>query len=147
MKTSNKLFDALSFATKAHHGQFRWDGVTHYIEHPKRVVKLLDSWKVANEHILVAGYLHDVLEDTKTTRKDIIDNFGLFVADLVTELTRPKDADYLEHCKKMSKLSALIKLADIFDNLTDTDSRKSARFLQKRLDAICILKEKVRELT
>lgn len=142
----SKLEEALEFATKAHAGQFRWDGVTPYIEHPKRVVKLLQSWNMRNLDVLCAGYLHDVLEDTPTKRSDIARKFSILTADIVEGLTRPKDADYLEHCEKMSPLSAIVKIADILDNLTDSDSEKSPRFVQKRLEALRILTEKTRDI-
>ena len=133
--------NALEFATKAHKNQFRWDDTTPYIEHPKAVVKLLESWKIKNEEILNAGYLHDVLEDTDVTKAEIRHVFGIIVANLVSELTRGKHEDYFEHCKKMTKHASLIKVADILCNLTDTDGKKSPKFVQKRLTALSILQE------
>lgn len=135
--------DALEFATIAHKNQFRWDNKTPYIEHPKAVVKLLESFKVKNEDILNAGYLHDVLEDTDVTKAEIRHVFGVTVANLVSELTRPKDADYFESCQKMSKDASTIKIADILCNLTDTDSKKSENFVKKRLKALVILQDKI----
>ena len=131
--------EALDFASNAHKGQYRWDGITKYIEHPKAVVALLKSWKMYNQTVINAGYLHDVLGDTNVTRSDIIQEFGLECADLVSELTRPENADYIEHCAKMSKLASLIKQADILCNLTDTDSKKSPAFVQKRMNALAVL--------
>ena len=135
--------NALEFATRAHKGVFRWDKVTPYIEHPKAVVALLESFKVVDEDIINAAYLHDVLEDTKASAGDITKFFGKRCCSLVEELTRPEDADYFEHCSEMSKDASLIKVADILCNLTDVTSPKSQNFIQKRLKALTMLQDKV----
>jgi (p)ppGpp synthase/HD superfamily hydrolase len=90
--------------------------------------------------------LHDVLEDTGTTYSEIRSNFGIDCADLVAELTRRPDEDYFDHCSKMSKVAALIKVCDILANLTDLSSDKSPRFVDKRLQALGLLREKTKEL-
>ena len=139
--------DALEFATLAHKGQYRWDGITKYIEHPKAVVKLLKSWKMYNQTVINAGYLHDVLEDTDVTKAEIRHVFGVECANLVSELTRPSDADYVEHCKGMSKLASLIKQADILCNLTGLDSKLSPAFVQKRMNALAVLAPNTKRLS
>lgn len=132
----NKI-SALDFASKAHAGQFRWDGTTPYIEHPMEVVAQLKRWKMHNKVVLDAGYLHDVIEDTDVTKAEIREAFGMECANLVSELTRPADVDYVEHCKGMSKLASLIKQADILCNLTG--GIVSPRFVQKRMNALAVL--------
>lgn len=136
--------NALGFAEHAHKGQFRWDGVTPYIEHPKQVVRLLESWGETNEMVLSAAYLHDTVEDTDTTFEDIKKTFGSNVMLFVQELTRPPKYDYVEHCKLMGQVAAQIKMADIICNLTG-ESKLSNNFINKRLKALAILKEKLIE--
>ena len=135
--------NALEFATRAHKGVLRWDKVTPYIEHPKAVVALLKSFKIRDEDIINAAYLHDVLEDTNVRELEIREEFGDVACDLVIELTRPESADYFEHCSKMSKDASIIKVADILCNLTDITSPKSHNFIQKRLKSLTMLQDKI----
>ena len=77
---------ALDFATKAHEGQKRRSGEP-YITHPKAVQKILEEWGM-DEDTIVAGALHDVVEDTEFTLEDIRKNFGESVAFLVDGVTK-----------------------------------------------------------
>jgi (p)ppGpp synthase/HD superfamily hydrolase len=52
-------------ATKAHEGQYRRDGVTPYIEHPKAVAARVKG----DEKAEMVAWLHDVIEDTKKENK------------------------------------------------------------------------------
>ena len=118
----------LAFATERHKGQVRADG-SDYITHPIRVSKLVAEFKPSrNGNILAAGaILHDVLEDTYTSYKELVDRFGIVVASLVMEVTSsgfmPKLVGkrfYLAHkMQYMSSYALVIKLADRLDNLTD----------------------------
>ena len=120
--------EVLAFATERHKGQVRADG-TDYIAHPIRVSKLVSEFKPSrNGNILAAGaLLHDVLEDTYTSYKELCDRFGIVVASLVMEVTSsgfmPKLVGkrfYLAHkMQYMSSYALVIKLADRLDNLTD----------------------------
>lgn len=120
--------EVLAFARERHQGQVRADG-SDYITHPIRVSKLVAEYKPSrNGNILAAGaLLHDVLEDTYTSYKELCDRFGIVVASLVMEVTSsgfmPKLVGkrfYLAHkMQYMSSYALVIKLADRLDNLTD----------------------------
>lgn len=120
--------EVLEFATERHKGQVRADG-SDYITHPIRVSKLVAEYKPSrNGNILAAGaLLHDILEDTYTSYKELCDKFGIVVASLVMEVTSsgfmPKLVGkrfYLAHkMQYMSSYALVIKLADRLDNLTD----------------------------
>ena len=56
---------AVALARQAHAGQFRKSG-QEYIEHPLNVAKILVDWKMDLSSV-VAGVLHDVVEDTDCT--------------------------------------------------------------------------------
>ena len=82
--------------------------------------------------LVIAGFLHDMIEDTKTTYEDISLKRGTIVADIVLANTRdqslPKSdrkTDLICRCKK-SKNASLIKALDILDGLQHID-RKSTR--------------------
>ncbi|MCK9391353.1 MAG: HD domain-containing protein [Syntrophales bacterium] len=60
------IFKAIEFATKAHSGQY-WKGTKIlYVTHPLNVAKTLIQLE-CSEPVIVAGILHDTLEDTRVT--------------------------------------------------------------------------------
>ena len=122
---------AARFAAKAHHGQRRKYSGAPYIRHPYRVA-VLCARVGAPIAVVRAAFLHDVLEDTPTTLQDLIEAFGLGVANLVDEVTcqytKERHPDKSRNVRK--KLAALrlrdasagarcIKFADMADNVRD----------------------------
>jgi len=91
---------------------------------------------------LSAGYLHDVIEDTKVSLDELEGAYGSRVAHLVQELTfkDSKDDDnlYSQQCMNLSKTAKLIKIADILANITD-DGKKSDHFIRKRINGLKML--------
>ena len=81
-----KVIKAYEFANTAHKGQFRESGES-YIIHPINVVINLAKFH-ADGATLIAGMLHDVVEDTKYTINDIKREFGSEVAKLVDGVTK-----------------------------------------------------------
>ena len=86
MTMTPKIKRAIDFATAAHEGQLRVSGEP-FISHPLAVEKILDSWGM-DEDTLVAGILHDTVEDTSVTLEDIKTEFGENVAFLVDGVTK-----------------------------------------------------------
>jgi len=80
------LSKAHQFALMAHEGQLRKSGEP-YLSHPMEVALILTQLKLPLSSV-IAGLLHDVLEDTHLTRKDISDAFGEDVAVLVEGVTK-----------------------------------------------------------
>ena len=77
---------AFEFAKKLHQGQYRVSEEP-YIIHPVEVVKILLDLK-ADTHTLMAGFLHDILEDTDTQPEEIEELFGTDVLNLVQGVTK-----------------------------------------------------------
>jgi guanosine-3',5'-bis(diphosphate) 3'-pyrophosphohydrolase len=73
---------ALRYAALGHQGQVRRTGELPYFEHVVAVAWILDRAGF-DEDIVIAGLLHDLVEDTPTTPQDIETRFGRAVADLV----------------------------------------------------------------
>lgn len=131
---------AFFYAKNAHKGQTRSDG-SRYIKHPARVAAIVKKYKTSKSisQILSAAYLHDTIEDTKTTEDDIKQLFGGLVSSLVKELTSNKEeiekvgkAQYLiNKMTSMSSWALVIKLADRLDNVSDLRTAKSAQWRQK----------------
>ena len=144
-----RLKNAYNFAKKAHCGQKRLDGHS-YFSHPDSVAELLTHF-YADEDILIAALLHDVLEDTKCTIKDIERKFGSRIAFLVNGVTKLDKAQYpyntlarkIESLKKFFKLSKedlrviLIKLADRLHNMETADcfpAKRRIKFANETFD-------------
>jgi len=114
---------AREFAEKAHGHQMRKYEGTPFIAHLDRVAALLKDHGYDGPAIQAAAYLHDTLEDTQTSLKQLIDEFGPEVAELVYWLS-----DLEPGTRKMRKRMStwrlsrapleakLIKLADLADN-------------------------------
>ncbi|MBT3395283.1 bifunctional (p)ppGpp synthetase/guanosine-3',5'-bis(diphosphate) 3'-pyrophosphohydrolase [archaeon] len=79
---------AFEFASKAHGKQKRRIKKAPYIIHPMDVAIILMK-NHAPDKVVIAGLLHDTVEDTKTTIEDIEENFGKEVARLVKNVTEP----------------------------------------------------------
>ncbi len=81
-----KIEEALEFAKEAHKGQYRKSGEP-YIIHPI-LVATITAYVTAEEEMVIAALLHDVVEDTSFSIEDIQERFGQNVADLVEGLTK-----------------------------------------------------------
>lgn len=124
---------AAAFAARAHRGQHRKDKRTPYFAHPVRVALTIATvFGFRDEKILAGALLHDTIEDTDTDYDDIHQEFGKDVADYVAAMT--KDMRLVEPKREKAydkQLAAgpwqgrLIKLADVYDNLSDTVSEES----------------------
>lgn len=77
---------AYQYAEEKHKGQYRKTG-ENYIVHPLFVSYILTSIN-ADKDTIIAALLHDVVEDTETSKNDIIENFGNVVAILVDGVTK-----------------------------------------------------------
>jgi (p)ppGpp synthase/HD superfamily hydrolase len=77
---------ALSFADERHAGQRRESDNAPFVMHPIEVATLLHEAGYP-DHVIAAGALHDVIEDTETQSAEISKRFGPKVAQLVTALT------------------------------------------------------------
>ncbi len=87
--TEDDLFEldhAMDIATKAHQGQKRRSGEP-YIIHPLAVAAILIGWEMDIDSV-IAGVLHDTVEDTGITLEDIETHFGADVAFLVDGVTK-----------------------------------------------------------
>lgn len=83
---SERIRKAVEFATKAHEGQKRKSGEP-YIIHPKAVMETLIEWGM-DEDTVIAGVLHDTVEDTEVMLDDVKKEFGESVAFLVDGVTK-----------------------------------------------------------
>jgi len=122
----DKIEHAIHFATKAHKGQRRKIEDIDMIFHPFTVGMLLQR-SGCEEDVVVAGILHDVVEDTPHTFDDIKDDFGEKVMEYVYDVSEPdkslswedRKKHTIEHIKKAPLGSKLIVACDKINNLED----------------------------
>ncbi|MCP4231809.1 MAG: bifunctional (p)ppGpp synthetase/guanosine-3',5'-bis(diphosphate) 3'-pyrophosphohydrolase [bacterium] len=119
---------AKEFARKAHRGQVRRSGEPYDV-HPEAVASILREFG-ADDTVLTAAYLHDVLEDTEIKSENIRAFFGDEIADLVLGVTNLKRIEFAgedeyqrANIEKMFLAMArdirvvIIKLADRLHNM------------------------------
>ncbi|MEE8155470.1 MAG: HD domain-containing protein [Phycisphaerales bacterium] len=121
---------ASAFAARAHRHQLRRDGRTPYYSHCVRVAMTVAlKFGCTNDQVLAAALLHDTIEDTDTDYDDLLKRFGPEVADLVAVMT--KDMRLVESQREPAYdaqladgpwEARLIKLADVYDNLSDAET-------------------------
>lgn len=146
MNNTNKLLQAASFAAKKHSFQKRKGANGEpYINHPLEVANLLANvGKVEDADVLIAALLHDTIEDTQTTSKEIIALFGEKVCGYVLEVTDDKNLPkaerkqlQIEHAPHLSNGAKTIKLADKISNIKDIMNSPPADWtVQRQLEYI-----------
>ena len=141
---------AFNIAYHAHEGQFRKSGEA-YIIHPLWVGIILADLELDKETI-VAGILHDVVEDTVMTEQEITEIFGSEVALLVDGVTKLGQLSYsadklevqAENLRKMFLAMAkdirviLIKLADRLHNMRTLQFMRPEKQIEKARETMDI---------
>ena len=100
------LEKAMQYAMDCHKGAVRKGTSRPYILHPIETLQILSSMN-ADINLMVAGLLHDTLEDTDATLLDIYDQFGVDVAALVNGHT--EDKRKIWYMRKLHTISELPK--------------------------------------
>jgi len=118
--------EAAELAARRHSGQHRkGDENEPYVNHLAEVASLLASVTDGDDAELVAaGWLHDTIEDTDTSRDELAERFGARVADMVEEVTDDMTLAKSErrrlqviNAPKKSPGAKLIKIADKISNI------------------------------
>src|ERR1700704_4650909 len=147
-KDGAQIEEPYEVARAAHSGQYRQSGEP-YITHPLAVAKILAEWHL-DAQALMAALLHDVVEDTPTTKTEIAKRFGKAVAELVDGVSKIDRIEFatLQHAqaenfRKMLLAMArdvrviLIKLADRLHNMRTLEAvapEKQERIARETLD-------------
>ena len=149
---------AYQFACQAHTGQKRLSG-ENFINHPLAVASYLADWKLDSDSI-VAGLLHDIVEDAGIPLEKIEKEFGKTIAILIDGVTKigeiklreNKTEEFVENLRKMMVVTArdlrvvLIKLADRYHNLQSLyvlPKEKQIRIAQETIEIYAPLAERL----
>ena len=131
---TDKINLALKIAAKAHSGQYRKGTNIPYISHPVAVGMIIGQY-TNDETTIVAGILHDILEDVNPaiySEADMRRDFGDEITDIVKDVSEPKTAgqpklpwkerneSYLKRLGNSYYIEAyIVAVADKIHNLTD----------------------------
>jgi (p)ppGpp synthase/HD superfamily hydrolase len=132
MKLTKKIQKALNLAAAKHNGQMRKSSKLPYIVHPFSVAIILSEF-TDDENVIVAGLLHDLLEDVESySYQNLKNDFGQKIADIILGISEENDFDngeseketwkkrklgYLKNLEKQNQESLLICAADKIHNL------------------------------
>lgn len=141
------IIKAYNFAESAHQGQLRKSGERFFV-HPFSVAMILADLHMDLDTI-VAGLLHDVIEDTDVTFEKVVDEFSEEIAYLVNGVTKLKSIKYrtkqetqAENLRKMVIAMAkdirviIIKLADRLHNIRTLDYMSEHKKKEKALETL-----------
>lgn len=136
------VYQAYMLAATAHDGQYRQSGEA-YVFHPINVAMILADLEL-DYHCIVAAMLHDCIEDTRLTRKDIVQSFGEEVAHIVDGVSKLTGLEFHsnieEQAQNFRKLFLamatdmrviMIKLADRLHNMRTLQSMRREK--QRRI--------------
>lgn len=123
---------AMIIAYEAHKNQVDKSGVP-YIYHPIHVAEQMNT-----ENECIIALLHDVVEDTNVTFKQLEEVFSKEIIDILKLLTKKKEIDYYEYINKIKEnaVARKAKIADIKHNLdrsrldviTDKDIKREEKY-------------------
>lgn len=143
----NLITKAFNMAELHHRGQKRNSG-EDYIIHPLNVALILADMNMDTQTI-IAGLLHDTIEDTDVTYEDIKNDFGEEIANLVDGVTKLKKLNYktkrenqAENIRKMVLAMAkdirviIVKLADRTHNMRTLEYMTEEKKHEKALETI-----------
>ncbi len=153
----DKLNIAYVYAAQQHRGQLRQSGEA-YLSHPLNVAYILADMKM-DVDCIIAGLLHDTIEDTDTTFEVIEDMFGrpvAFLVDAVSKISKipfqSKEEKQAESFRKMLVSMSddirviIIKLADRLHNMRTIESLredKKRRIAQETMDIYAPLADRL----
>lgn len=141
------IIKAYEIARRLHDGQFRKSGEP-YIIHPVAVAQILAKFGMDNETV-IAGLLHDVVEDTDYTREQLIEDFDEKIADLVDGVTKLGNINYdsseaaqAENFRKMFLAMSkdirvlIVKLADRLHNMRTLEYMPTEKRVTKAMETL-----------
>jgi len=122
-------FKAFTFAKNRHEGQVDDTGKDYFNAHILPVAGIIEEVAKDDNHLQCAALLHDTLEDTNTTYKELELVFNKDIADLVKEVTHKGKKDHYGYYypNLKTKRGIMLKFADRLSNISRMESWKEDR--------------------
>ena len=150
------VFKAFGFAARKHQNQRRKGRQgAPYINHPIDVAeRLWEIGEIRDINTIIAGILHDIIEDTETSQEELETEFGSEICSIVLEVTDDKSLPQqvrkrlqVEHAGNLSFAARQVKLADKISNIQEViDSPPINWSLQQRREYVAWGEEVINEL-
>jgi GTP pyrophosphokinase len=155
---TKKVYKAWEFTLLAHGNQKRFSG-DPYASHGLETAQILANWKLDTDSI-IAGLLHDTIEDGGAKESDLVSEFGSDVAKLVKGVTKvsniklrgSEEEEFIENLRKMFFAMAkdlrvvIVKLADRLHNMRTlkyVPKGKQKRIAKETLEVYAPLAERL----
>jgi len=129
----NQIEEAIEVAAEAHHGQYRKGTHTPYITHPYAVGFILME-AGCTETVIIAGILHDTVEDTDMTLNFMRERFGDAVANIVDGCSEDKALRW--RARKTERIEALKTASPEVCTVTCADKLHNLRTIISEYDDI-----------
>ena len=129
----NQIEEAIEIAAEAHQGQYRKGTDTPYITHPYAVGLILME-AGCTEAVIIAGILHDTVEDTDLTLEFIRERFGEDIANIVDGCSENKALRW--RARKTERIEALRTASPEICTVTCADKLHNLRTIISEYDLI-----------
>jgi len=126
---------AENIARVAHQDQYRKNGEP-YISHVQKVVSFVED----SIEVQVGAWLHDVLEDSEFTSKDLSEKgIPIELVRVVESLSQKREQSYTEYIQSVSssEIAVKVKKADLIANMTENPGNKQIVKFSKALIMLC----------
>lgn len=132
---SSLVEKAAQICLQYHAGQVDKQGKPYFM-HPFRIM-----FKCVTDEERIVALLHDILEDTDYTLKELRETFGDKIANAIIHITRGCNENYFSYIERLSKnqLAARIKQRDLFDNLDGARGPISESLRKRYIKALMII--------
>lgn len=137
----NMIKEAYEFASFYHDGQFRQSGEP-YVTHPLNVALILASLGF-DYNCIIAGLLHDVVEDTEATIEDVEDKFGLDVANLINNLSKIEQIKFSNKSEQLANYQRNL-LVSLVEDVRIIIIKLCDRLHNMRTLGVCSVEKQVR---
>ena len=136
-----RIVQAMDFTAHKHINQRRkGENQEPYFNHVSQVARILgENTNGPDTELVIAGLLHDTIEDTDTTYDELVSKFGQVVANLVQEATDDKTLEkhvrkqlQIDNSPKKSNQAKQLKIADKISNLWSMQNSPPVDWDEKR---------------